>query len=70
MVRYIVDNFDGKDYVANEKYTTHNLKNAEKFLLNIFTKDISLDRAKNLYKDQALLQRTKHYCFKKITRQG
>ena len=37
--------------MANEKDTTHNLKNAETFLLNILTNDISLDNAKNLYKN-------------------
>ena len=51
IIKDFVDNLDSKDYTANVGGTNYNLKNAQKILLDVFTKDISQNKAKKLYKE-------------------
>ena len=46
IIKDFVDNLDSKDYTANVGGTNYNLKNAQKILLDVFTKDISQNKAK------------------------
>ena len=46
IIKDFVDNLDSKDYTANVGGTNYNLKNEQKILLDVFTKDISQNKAK------------------------
>ena len=51
IIKDFVDNLDSKDYTANVGGTNYNLKNEQKILLDVFTKDISQNKAKNCIKN-------------------
>ena len=51
IIKDVVENLDSKNYTANVGGTNYNLKEAENFLLDIFTKDIDENVANKLYKN-------------------
>ena len=51
IIKDYVDSLDSKDYTANVGGTNYNFKNAHKILLDVFTKDISQNKAKKCIKN-------------------
>ena len=51
MINHVVDNLDDKNYQTTVYKGKYDLKNAEKYLLEIITKKISKDEARKLYND-------------------
>ena len=51
IIKDVPDNLDNKAHVARVKSIKCHSKNAEKLLLDVFTKEIDKDGTKNLYKN-------------------
>ena len=51
LIKYVNDNLDNKGYQTKVGDNNYNLKNAEKYLLEIVTKKINKDDALKLYND-------------------
>ena len=49
IIKEVVDNLENEDNVANVEGTNYNLKNAEKCLLELFTKDITQNEVKKKF---------------------